>query len=516
MRRLLLGAVCATGFLFGFTPSSVTQTIQAKSTREQNQNKPKIVALNTNELEALPYGQESGQSNSTSIVEGTWQGTLEAGGAKLRLVLEITKSPEGTLRGNLDSLDQGAMDIPINSIVLNDTNLRIEIKVIESVYEGSLDKEGTRVVGHWAQGGVKFPLTFTRFSGVPSAPKRPQEPKKPYSYDEQEVSYENKNAGVRLDGTLTLPRTKGPHPAVLLITGSGAQDRNQTVSGHRPFLVLADHLTRKGIAVLRVDDRGLKGSPDDFYKATDEDFASDVLAGVEFLKTRKGINSKQIGLVGHSEGGVIAPMAAAKSNDVAFIVLMAAPALPGDQLLYLQTASLMKRSGASDDNISQVRALQERIFTILKQEKTDAGAGKRLRAEVSEMLARMTDEQKLALGLSEAAMENQFKVMITPWYRYVIVYDPRPALMKVKVPVLAINGERDLQVPAKENLSAISEVLKSAGNKDHTVVELPGLNHLFQTSQSGLPAEYAQIEETISPSVLQVIADWILKHTAKQ
>ena len=195
---------------------------------------------------------------------------------------------------------------------------------------------------------------------------------------------------------------------------------------------------------------------------------------------------------------------------------MAAPALPGDQFLHLQTASLMKASGASDMNISQVRALQERMFTILKQEKSDANAEKRLRAETTELLSRMTDEQQRALGLSEGAMENQFKVMMTPWYRYIISYDPRPALMKLKVSVLAINGERDLQVPAKENLAAIAQALKAGGNKDRTVVELPGLNHLFQTSQSGLPAEYAQIEETISPAALQMIADWILKRTAKQ
>lgn len=233
-------------------------------------------------------------------------------------------------------------------------------------------------------------------------------------------------------------------------------------------------------------------------------------------KLEKKLIPKQIGLIGHSEGGVIAPIAAAESNDLAFIVLLASPALPGDQLLLLQTAALMKPSGASDLNISQVRALQERMFTILKQEKTNANAEKRLRSETSELLSRMTDEQKRALGLSEAALENQFKVMMTPWYRYIISYDPRPALIKVKVPVLAINGERDLQVPAKENLSAIVQALKAGGNKDATAVELPGLNHLFQTSQSGLPAEYAQIEETISPAALQMIADWILKRTAKK
>ena len=176
----------------------------------------------------------------------------------------------------------------------------------------------------------------------------------------------------------------------------------------------------------------------------------------------------------------------------------------------------MKASGASDMNISQLRALQERMFTILKQEKSDANAEKRLRAETAELLSRMTDEQKRALGLSEAALENQFKVMMTPWYRYIISYDPRPALLKLKVPVLAINGERDLQVPAKENLSEIAQALKAGGNKDGTVVELPGLNHLFQTSQSGSLSEYAQIEETISPAALQMIAGWVMKRTAKK
>ena len=461
-------------------------------------------------------GQDSGQSIQVRGVEGSWQGTLEASGSKLRLGLDIAKSPDGTFKGNLDSFDQGAMDIPINSIVLRDTNLRLELKGIGAIYEGTLDNEASTIVGHWEQGGVKFPLTFKRSSAAPSAPNRPQEPKKPYPYAEHEVSYENKKAGVRLDGTLTLPNTKGPHPAVLLITGSGAQDRNETFAGHRPFLVLSDYLTRRGLAVLRVDDRGLKGSADDFYKATAEDFASDVLAGLDFLKARKEINSKQIGLIGHSEGGLVAPMAAARSNDVAFIVLLAAPALPGDQFLYLQSASLMKAGGASEENVTQVRALQERMFTILKQEKTDAKARERLRSEMSEMLGRTTDEQKRVLGLSEAAMENQFRVMMTPWYRYIVAYDPRPALLKVRVPVLAINGERDLQVPAKENLSAIAQALTTGGNKDHKEVELPGLNHLFQTSRSGLPTEYGQIEETISPDALQMIADWILKRTAKR
>ncbi|HEY7545261.1 MAG TPA: alpha/beta fold hydrolase [Blastocatellia bacterium] len=352
-----------------------------------------------------------------------------------------------------------------------------------------------------------------------SGQSRPQEPRLPYPYDEQEVVYENKKDGVQIAGTLTLPRSKGLVPAVLLITGSGPQDRNETLLGHKPFLVLADHLTRLGIAVLRVDDRGVGKSTGKFSEATSEDFAADVLAGVEYLKTRKEINPRRIGLIGHSEGGLIAPMVAAKSTDIAFIVMMAGQGLTGEEILYLQGALISKADGVSDDFIAQNRAMQERVFAIVKREKDGVVAERKIREEavsfreIAASKAEATEEQKKTINVIAAAIESQAKFVVLPWFRFFLTYNPRPALMKVKCPVLAINGEKDLQVPAKENLAAIRQALEAGGNKDYTSLALPNLNHLFQTCRTGAISEYAQIEETISPVALNTISNWILKHT---
>ena len=355
---------------------------------------------------------------------------------------------------------------------------------------------------------------------TPSTPSegnaaRPQEPKKPYPYDEEEVSYENKGGGVKLAGTLTLPRTKGPFPVVVLITGSGPQNRDEELLGHKPFLVLADHLTRGGIAVLRVDDRGVGGSTGSVPSSTSEDFAGDVLAGIEFLKTRTEINSNQIGLIGHSEGGLIAPMVAARSTDVAFIVLMAGPGLRGEEILYLQGELIAKASGVPDKAIASNRAAQQAIFGVLKEEHDNAVAEKRIRENFLKITAEMSDEQKRVSRI-EATLAAQLKMVLTPWFRYFLTYDPKQALMKVSCPVLAINGEKDLQVPPDENLRVIEQTLAAAKNPDYKVVKLPGLNHLFQTCKTGTLTEYASIQETMSPVALDVISDWILKHTTQR
>jgi pimeloyl-ACP methyl ester carboxylesterase len=344
----------------------------------------------------------------------------------------------------------------------------------------------------------------------PAALNRPQEPKKPYPYNEEEVGYENMRDGVKLAGTLTLPRGKGPFPAVLLITGSGPQDRNESLLGHKPFLVLADYLTRQGIAVLRVDDRGVGGSTGSTPNSTTENFAADVMAGIEFLKICKEIDPKQIGLIGHSEGGMIAPLVAAQNGDVAFIVLMAGAGLTGEEILYKQGAMIMKANGASVDQLAKQRATQESMFKILKEEKDPAAAEKRLREELSKSL---TEEEKKKAGQTIAV---HIKLSNTPWFRYFLTLDPRPALRKVKCPVLALNGENDLQVSANENLREIEAALKAGGNNDVTIARLPKLNHLFQTSQTGSPNEYIKIEETIAPVALKTIGDWILKRTTTQ
>jgi pimeloyl-ACP methyl ester carboxylesterase len=294
-----------------------------------------------------------------------------------------------------------------------------------------------------------------------------------------------------------------------LITGSGPQDRNEALLGHQPFLVLADYLTRRGIAVLRADDRGVggtsKGGPND----TTENFASDALAGVEFLKTRKEINPKQIGLIGHSEGGMAAPMVAAKSDNVAFIVLMAGPGIPGDKLLIKQTGLIA--SSECEKEVERSLAESQNLFAIVSQEKDSVVA----RQKLHDAATKRAEAAKKRVDAQLASSETQSYAFATPWFRYFLSYDPRPTLTKVHVPVLAINGGKDLQVPPKEDLDGIEQALKDGGNRDYKVVLLPGLNHLFQTSRTGAPSEYAEIEETIAPIALQTVGDWIVAHTRR-
>lgn len=453
-------------------------------------------------------------SSANEAIEGIWQGALKVSGMELRIVFNISQTPEGILTATMDSPDQGVKGIPVDEVILENGNLRLEIKSAMGIFEGKLREDGLSIEGEWKQSGQLFPLVLERVDEVIEL-LRPQEPKKPYPYEEEEVVYENKQAAVKLAGTLTIPGQEGPFPAVLLISGSGPQDRDETLLGHRPFLVLADYLTRRGIAVLRVDDRGVGKSTGDFAQATSEDFASDVLAGVEYLKSRKEIDPKKIGLIGHSEGGIIAPIVAVQSSDVAFIILMAGTGLTGEEILYLQAALIARAEGASDEAIAKNRSLQEQLFTVLKEEPDDAVAEKRLRTIYEDTLseAELSEKEK---EIAEAAAEAEIQRILSPWFLYFLTYDPRPTLMKVKCPVLAINGEKDLQIPPKENLPAIEEALKLGGNNNYTIKELSGLNHLFQTAQTGSPSEYASIEETISPTALKIISDWILEQSKEE
>jgi pimeloyl-ACP methyl ester carboxylesterase len=386
------------------------------------------------------------------------------------------------------------------------------MKQLQTVFDGTLNKEGSEIAGQFKQAGASFPLTLKRVAR-PTMLNRPQEPKPPFPYDEEEVSYENKRDGVKLAGTLTLPRGKTSFPAVILITGSGPQNRNEELLGHKPFLVLADYLTRQGVAVLRVDDRGVGGSTGSVPNSTSENFAADVLAGIEFLKGRRGINPKQIGLIGHSEGGLVAPMVASQSNDVAFIVLLAGPGLPGEEILYAQGALILKANGASAEALAKQWATQEMMFTILKQEKDNAAAEKKIREGFDKQMTSANEAEKTQ---AKRLMDAQIGMVLSPWFRHFLTYDPRPALARVKCPVLALNGENDLQVPATENLREIEATLKAAGNKDVTVLRLPKLNHLFQTSETGSPGEYGKIEETFAPFALKTIGDWILKRVGQK
>ena len=452
------------------------------------------------------------QDTSEISIEGIWQGKLKVPGTELSIVFKISQNPEGTLTATLDSPDQGVTGIPVEEVIFKDNTLHLEVKSVGGVYEGKVSEDFLVIEGEWKQSGGTFPLTLKRVDKAVEI-LRPQVPKKPYPYIEEEVAYENKEAGITLAGTLTLPSGKGPSPVVLLISGSGPQDRNETIYNHHPFLVLADYLTRQGIAVLRVDDRGVGESTGDFSQATSVDFASDVLAGIEYLKTRKEINPEQIGLIGHSEGGLIAPMVAVKSPDVAFIILMAGTGLTGEEILYLQGALISRAMGVSEEDIAKNRQFNEKIFSVIKEEKDKKNAEERLRQMFMEDWEKMSDEKKEQIGDPEVFLKAQLQNLLSPWLKFFLIYDPKPTLSKVKCPVLAINGEKDLQVPPKENLRAIEEALKVGGNQNYAIKELPNFNYLFQTAQTGLPAEYAKIEETISPVALKIISDWILEQT---
>ncbi len=425
---------------------------------------------------------------------GLWEGAINTPSGILQVAVRLDRSGAGEWSGTIDIPAQGAKALTLANIAVDGPSVHFSIAGVPGgpTFAGTLSNEGSTILGDFTQGPAKLTFTLRRnTTGTPTVVPvaRPQEPKPPYPYDADEVTIQNSAAGVRLAGTLTTPRTHGAYPVVILISGSGQQDRNETIFGHKPFLVLADYLTRRGIAVLRMDDRGVGGTTGNPALATSEDFAGDVLAAVAFLKTYASTSRSRIGLIGHSEGGIIAPMVAVRSADVAFEVLLAGSGVTGEQILYEQAAMLAQSQGATAEQIAQGRALQERLYGVLKSETDVAVMRERIRAINGDASAR---------------------ALTSPWFRFFVTYDPASALRAVKIPTLALNGEKDLQVPFKQNLPAIEAALKTAGNTDVTVRSFPNLNHLFQTSRTGLPGEYAQIEETMAPVVLETIADWIL------
>lgn len=449
-------------------------------------------------------------------LDGLWEGRIQIqAGIELRLVLNVEADKEGNRKATLESPDQNAKGLRISSISLDDGTLEFESKSLMASFEGKRNEDGTAFEGQFKQLGRTMPLTLKRTKEVILA-RRPQNPTEPLPYKVEEVSFENTADDVKLAGSLTLPEGDGPFPAVVLITGSGPQDRDEALLGHKPFLVLSDYLTRRGIAVLRCDDRGVGGSTGQVMISTSEDFAEDALAGVAFLKKHAKIDPARIGLVGHSEGGIVAPIAAAKSDGVAFIVLMAGTGLPGTEILRLQSRLIAQAGGASEQALGVQATLLERTFEVLAAEDDDKTAVEKLKAATADLIKGLPkdDLKWLEESTDESALTAGLQQMATPWFRYFLTFDPRTALGNVKCPVLAINGERDLQVPPKENLAEIEKALKEAGNSRVTIREMPGLNHLFQTSKTGAPSEYGKIEETFAPAALEVIGDWILEQGA--
>lgn len=454
------------------------------------------------------------QENQQKEFNGFWEGKIKFGTVSLRLVLKTFLNEDGSAGAFLDSPDQSANNIPLSFFTLSDDSLKFTIKELGASYLGKLEKDSMTAVGTFSQSGMKLPLNFKKVDKVTEV-RRPQTPLKPFPYNEEEIVFENTAAKINLAGTLTYPSEGNNFPAVILITGSGAQDRDETIFNHKPFLVIADHLTRNGIAVLRYDDRGIGKSGGNPSAATTADFVTDVLAAVDFLKTRVEIDKSKIGLLGHSEGGMIAPMAAASSNDIAFIVMLAGPGITGKDILLLQTELILRAEGTEESKIEERVNKNKKIYDIISYEADSSSAYKILEELYNSDYADMTEEEKADPNNSRESFERNVKIILSPWFRFFLKFDPKPYLETVTIPVLALNGEKDLQVPPKENLSAIEASLKSAGNTNFITKELPGLNHLFQTSKTGSVSEYGQIEETFSVDALKIISDWIISTIKK-
>ncbi|HED37994.1 MAG TPA: alpha/beta fold hydrolase [Ignavibacteria bacterium] len=448
--------------------------------------------------------------SQNNALKGRWLGTLNISGIELHLVFNVTEKA-GKYNVTMDSPDQGVKGIQVNKVTYANNKVRFDVASVNGFFEGEINKGRNKITGKWKQGANKLPIVLEKTDKEYKL-DRPQEPKKPFPYISEDVTFKNNKDGITLAGTLTLPKGKSPFTAVVLITGSGPQNRDEEILGHKPFLVISDYLTRNGIAVLRYDDRGIGKSEGEFPKATSLDFAEDVFSAVQYLETRKEINPEKIGLIGHSEGGLIAPMVAVRTNDVAFIVLLAGPGLPGSELITLQAELISRANGENEKNIKLGKDFNTKVFNEINTQTDNAELKITLDKMFSNFYDGLSKDEKEKTGSKKSFMLKS-KTLLSPWFRYFLKYDPRPTLEKVKCPVLALNGGKDLQVPAKEDLMEIEKALKKGGNKNYKIVMLPGLNHLFQTAKTGSPSEYSKITETFSPKALKIIKNWILKVT---
>ncbi|WP_106791700.1 S9 family peptidase [Aquimarina sp. Aq78] len=441
-------------------------------------------------------------------ITGIWNGAIKVQGTELPMVFKIKKEGDAYV-STLKSPKQSDQEIPVDKTTFVDQKLIIEASAFKVVYEGVLENQ--EIKGVFDQAGNKFPLDLKRGDVVTKV--RPQDPKKPYPYKSIDVVFKNTEAsGIKLSGTLTLPKDKKKPPIVVLISGSGPQNRNEEIkaANHRPFLVLSDFLTRQGIAVLRYDERGVAKSEGVFKGATSVDLASDVEAAIRFLKSRDDVDVNKIGLVGHSEGGFIAPMVASENKEVSFVVLLAGTGVDGKDVLLSQMKLSAELEGISSEIIQINNKFTEIVLTSIQKEKDVEVMKAMSREEMTTYHNTLDDSMKKAYPLS--MLEQQlFEFIKDPWMRYFVRTDPKQFLSNVKTPILAINGSKDCQVITDLNLSRIEKILKKSGNKDVTISEIEGLNHLFQTAKTGSESEYPNIEETFAPEAMKMISEWILK-----
>jgi pimeloyl-ACP methyl ester carboxylesterase len=445
-------------------------------------------------------------ASAVSKAEGTWQGAIAISNMRMRLQMHVTHGEKGELLASVDSLDQGIEGIPASQVTETNGQLKFEMPAFQAEYAGTLSATKNEISGVWTQNDTVSKLDFVR-SEKPLQLRRPQTPVKPYPYKEEAVSFRAADGSAKLAGTLTIPQGDGPFPAAVFVGGSGPTDRDESIAGHQPFLLLADLLTRKGIAVLRYDKRGIAQSTGDYARATMQDFSGDAGAALAYLKSRKEVDAKRLGILGHSEGGILAAMVATRSSDVDWVVLLATPATTGERTLLRQSELIARTGGLPEEQIARSQQFDRDVYALVREEKSPAVLEKKLND--------LIEKRGLTSAMPPAALQAQVRMMTTPWFRDFLSFDPGPLFEELKCAVLALNGDRDLQVDAEDSVPLLRKAYKDSGNKDFTVAEIEGVNHWFQKALSGSPALYGAIEETMAPEVQTAISGWIGKHTAQ-
>lgn len=441
-------------------------------------------------------------------LSGTWNGALDIQGMKLRLVFHITEEG-GKYTSLMDSPDQNAFGIKTDETIIDGNNIEIIINNLRAKVNGVYNLEKNAIDAKFTQAGMQLPLELIREEIEAVKYNRPQEPTT-FDYIVEEVTFDHLSGSHKLAGTLTIPKSGNFEKVAILVSGSGPQDRNEELLQHKPFLVLSDYLTRNGIAVLRYDDRGVGESGGNFASATSDDLATDAEAALAFLRGREDMKGKKMGIVGHSEGGMIAPVVASR-NEIDYIVLLAGPGTPLDVLLKDQTMLIGKAGGESEEDLNRNLGMLDIVYEVLRANKSDDNETlkTKLRPPLVESLETLPDSVRNSMGNVDELVDGMLQSMANEWFRYFVDFNPKDYLIKVKCPVLAVNGSLDLQVPAEDNLKAIGKYLSEGGNTNYTIKAFPRLNHLFQESETGSPAEYILIEETFNERALEYVGNWI-------
>ena len=443
----------------------------------------------------------SAQPDIAYSLDGIWLGTMVLpNSVELRMGITISDGSNASL----NMVDQATGEMPIDDMLHLKDSVAFNLERLGIHIAGKMDATKDAMKTKFKQRGGEFPITFRRVSELPKL-ARPQTPTAPFPYISEEIVFANQQAGIKVAGTLTIPKSDGKVPAVLLLTGSGQQGRDQDIAGHKHFWVIADYLSRKGIAVLRTDDRGIGGSTGDFKTSSSVDFAGDAIAGVRYLRTLPEIDTSKLGLIGHSEGFTVAAIAASKSNQVKFIVSLGGMGVNFKETIISQISNQLRMQNVSEEEIIQQEKWRHILYGIVEPSLDSATIAQKL----WDAYGQLTEDEIVALNWPKGRQEHMVNQLLNPWWKYLIGLDIRKLLMQVQCPLLALYGKKDTQIDPTKNSLALEQALKAGGNSHFEIETLPGLNHLFQHAETGSEYEYVQIEETISPGVLMLISNWI-------